>query len=982
MKFGRNDSMVRRVVAFAGSRRGVASVLSMMFLILFGSLAAAMAIASRGNIKTAATNLHMARAAGAAETGLAIAKARLQEAASRFIVAKSNIDSTFASKVWTGDTSSLGTVSRLSAPSGYSESSSPAGVVQALANHHAADQNIMTGVTVAQPTIASAPAWASSDTFGDAGWLITPAVGLENRTTGSMTSPLGYSIVYAPLANGTDVRVYSTGYDYNETRNGDPVKRTISMDFRIAKRLDQAILAPCTVQIGSRVSVAGDIGVAYSDVNQTAGNPLVMKSDFYGLDASLDAALNSFAALLKTNDADLNNRLRLSNATESADIPPSKSTDDFNKDGTLGDGPFTDADGDGMLDDFDLFLNRFDKNKDGKVVLSAALTTGTPSQGVAAEFTLDDDLAYNIDNAFPDRNKNSISGFTDTNGNGVWDSDERAADVTLDSNGNVLAERDRVLGWRDGTIDKRDQYAKLRGKLVFKVSQSAWKTAQGDLGAKIQGAIRPENNATAVTFGADTNDLPVVSSDSFVDSEAELRTASDGRPFWNQVGDQVGRSDLAADPFVVSTAVVNGTKKYTPLQPDGYTGDTPDGLPKNWQTAYWEPMPVGASTVTDYYYRPVFENMTFKDVTIPMGLNALFKNCTFAGVTYIKTTGSNTHVLFGEYGKMQIDSGTGRPKPAVVRYGYGLSSGQTDYPDNVLPSSAIPPSVPYILMATDPTKSLDKADVSKAAQTSLSGWSNLPSPLVIDGKRITDTRTVSNNIRFDSCLFVGSIVSDKPSGFTQQRNKIQFTGSTRILSKHPEQPDDASLNPEAQDQTAIKKSSMMLPNYSVDVGYFNSPATQNVQLKGAIVAGVLDIRGNATVDGVLMLTFAPVLGQGPLRDSQGNPIGNPASFNSTIGYFGSADGDSESVDPATLQTVGGVKIVGWDLGPNYDGFPDLGSWDTPTAAQFAAGAVSIPFNGYGRTQIRFDPTLVLPDGILLPLRIDSVKGTYREGEPW
>ena len=47
------------------TRRGVVSVLSMMFLVLFGSLAAAMAIASRGNLQTAASHLHVMRAMGA-----------------------------------------------------------------------------------------------------------------------------------------------------------------------------------------------------------------------------------------------------------------------------------------------------------------------------------------------------------------------------------------------------------------------------------------------------------------------------------------------------------------------------------------------------------------------------------------------------------------------------------------------------------------------------------------------------------------------------------------------------------------------------------------------------------------------------------------------------------------------------------------------------------------------------------------------------
>src|ERR1041384_893394 len=83
-------------------RRGVVSVLAMMFLILFGSLAAAMAIMSRGNIITAATHQHVVRALGAAETGLRVAQSRLSEAAERFVVSKGVVDTSFGQRLWAG----------------------------------------------------------------------------------------------------------------------------------------------------------------------------------------------------------------------------------------------------------------------------------------------------------------------------------------------------------------------------------------------------------------------------------------------------------------------------------------------------------------------------------------------------------------------------------------------------------------------------------------------------------------------------------------------------------------------------------------------------------------------------------------------------------------------------------------------------------------------------------------------------------------
>src|SRR5690606_29603983 len=100
-------------------------------------------------------------------------------------------------------------------------------------------------------------------------------------------------------------------------------------------------------------------------------------------------------------------------------------------------------------------------------------------------------------------------------------------------------------------------------------------------------------------------------------------------------------------------------------------------------------------------------------------------------------------------------------------------------------------------------------------------------------------------------------------------------------------------------------------------------------------------------------------------------------FNATIGYFGPDDGDFESLDPETLPRVGGVPIVGWDL--DGDGLPDLPHNETPTPGQMAAGASPVPFHGYGRVRLNYDPGISLPAGVMLPLGTVRVPGGYREG---
>src|ERR1051325_3840201 len=225
------------------SRRGVAAVLAMMFLILFGSLSVAMAIASKGKVTTSATYMHVSRAQSAAETGLAIAQRRLANAAARFVISNSNVDGTFGWNLWSGNLGALGQHTVLPPKTGRQDLPPPSSLAQAVADDHALDQSIVTEVGTLTPAIGNAQPGASSE-YKSTYWVYTPAVALEARVTGSTTPPLSYSITYAPLANGTDIRAIVTGYDYAYARAGVPIKRTIMQDFRMAKRVKSAIISP------------------------------------------------------------------------------------------------------------------------------------------------------------------------------------------------------------------------------------------------------------------------------------------------------------------------------------------------------------------------------------------------------------------------------------------------------------------------------------------------------------------------------------------------------------------------------------------------------------------------------------------------------------------------------------------------------------------------------------------------------------------
>lgn len=918
----------------------------MMMAILVASLAAAMATVTQGNLRTAATHVHVMRAMSAAETGLQVAEYRLQASAARFAVERSDLTDGFASRLWRGTVSGAdGDVILRPAAEGQSEPSSPNGIAEALGYLHASDVGIVEVNGIREVTLESAPVGASVEVFASEGWVVTPAVALRPIVNDGVT-PSAFQITYAPLADGETIRAIVTGFDFDPMRPGEPLTRMISKDFRIVKRVQHAVVSNSRVLIGKNVSIEGDMGTAYDTVDVPTGDPVVIRSDFRGIDPSLDQKLDRLYAQLDEYDIDGDNRVRVGHSIEAGalvdDSGDSLDLVDFDGDGDP-DSAFADVTGDGYVDEFDVFINHYDLNGDGRITLGGWLAAGTPAELESPEFessdggVLDADLAYLIDSSNADRNQNGISGWIESTGDGIWNpGSENALDYD-DAHGTWA---DQVLGWRDGYIDRRDQYAKIDGRLVFRVSAEAWAAAQGDIFDNIQGAVSPESGQSPLVFEADEDLLPDIDSASFTETQSALYAAADGDDFWTQVADNlaIGIDDVAT---YEETQPSGEAIRFLRLDPDTNN----DGLPENYTEAYFEKMPFNSPRPVDWYYRPVFENMVFHDVVIPRGLNALFIDCTFAGVTRIESIAENTHPNWSLYGGLQMDD---------------------PYP--------VPPDSP-----------LDKSDFLRYTTGNQAdgpeNYDEFPEPPVIDGAVRTgaerDTKRYSNNLRFHNCLVVGSLVGDVPQQFTHVRNKIQFTGTTQFVGEHPEFPDDPEYNPEPSDLVEIAKSSLMLPNYSVDVGTFNSPSGQNVQLEGAIIAGVLDVRGNASIDGALLLTFDPVLGEAPLIDPFGNPIGNPADFNASLGYFGSEDGDEESFDPNELPIVNDVRIVGWDL--NGDGLSDTTPDYEPTADEIEAGASGVEFNGYGRIRISFNPDLVLPDGLVLRLGVQAEPDSYREG---
>ncbi|MHC4976980.1 MAG: pilus assembly PilX family protein, partial [Planctomycetota bacterium] len=795
-------------------RRGVTAILAMMFMIMFGSLATAMAIASKGNLRTAQTHMIVSRAMGAADTGVRLAESRLREASSSFRVERGVIDAAFADAMWSG--TFTGTDGQVLLPDG---SQANIGIRDFLYQIHATDNTTSEmGVSTGLP----------SD------WAVTMPIVLESAVDnmGVVSTVSATQITYIPLGNDPSIiRSVVTGWAW-DFLSDRWVSRTVQQDFEVIKRVEHVVLGPSKIMIGKNVRVEGNIGAIFTHTNNIDGHPLVVRSDFYNIDPALDSKLDDFYAAVAADDTDGDNRIRGLHAIEGQNLGLLNSND-YDGDSTA-DNAFQDLTNDDIIDEFDIFLGHYDTDSDDRVTMASVLTVGTPAELYSEEYAgVDDDLAMLIDTARPDRNDDG-----------------------------VVDAKDTALGYRDGFIDYLDQYAKVHGKVEIRATRADWENSPTEDGFTVdnyqpwvRGSIVPEDDDPPVAFELDDRVLPDVDTSTFDGALTKLAGLADGSSFETQAG-----TGVIWTPTTNADGVVIG-QQFDP------------GIEIRLEST-----PFDSPAPADWYFRPVFRDTLFKDVIIPQGLNALFIDCTFVGVTRVESYQDNTHPAWQFYGQENKDGTLKFPPPPE------FSDAQLDN-DYFTPTIVKPASF----------------DESR---------------LTVGGTPYVNTKLLSNNIRFEDCTFVGSVVADKPAVYTHVRNKLQFTGDTKFFREHPDFPTDPTYNPQAVDQDEIDKSAMLLPHYSVDIGKNNASPLQDVNLQGLIIAGILDIRGKTSINGALLLTFDPDPSN-PALMHFGLPAGNPANYNVTLGYFGEADGDSEGLAPFEY---GGQQIVGFDI--DGDGYVD------------------------------------------------------------
>ncbi len=92
-----------------------------------------------------------------------------------------------------------------------------------------------------------------------------------------------------------------------------------------------------------------------------------------------------------------------------------------------------------------------------------------------------------------------------------------------------------------------------------------------------------------------------------------------------------------------------------------------------------------------------------------------------------------------------------------------------------------------------------------------------------------------NNVRFEDCTFNGPIITDVPQIFKWMYNTLYFTGT-------------ADFN-----NTDMAEATILAPHFNVNLG--NTAEVEvggGSELTGAIVGGIVDVRGNASIKGTII----------------------------------------------------------------------------------------------------------------------------------
>jgi len=131
-----------------------------------------------------------------------------------------------------------------------------------------------------------------------------------------------------------------------------------------------------------------------------------------------------------------------------------------------------------------------------------------------------------------------------------------------------------------------------------------------------------------------------------------------------------------------------------------------------------------------------------------------------------------------------------------------------------------------------------------------------------------------NNVRFENCQFNGVIVTGVPKDFKWKQNMLYFTGS-------------AIFN-----NTVMEEATILAPNFNVNLGNTKEIESESESvLTGLVVGGIVDVRGNANIDGTILSMYDP------------GPLGNVAAqYGTNVGF------SNENIEAGIPEDVGTIHI--------------------------------------------------------------------------
>jgi len=132
------------------------------------------------------------------------------------------------------------------------------------------------------------------------------------------------------------------------------------------------------------------------------------------------------------------------------------------------------------------------------------------------------------------------------------------------------------------------------------------------------------------------------------------------------------------------------------------------------------------------------------------------------------------------------------------------------------------------------------------------------------------TSSYYNNVRFENCTFNGIIVTDTPDRLKWQNNALYFTGTATFENEF------------------MEEATILAPHFNVNLGNTNPQGGDTNVLTGAIIGGIVDIRGNAEIYGTVL----------SMCDTTMWSSGYVSNIGATLG-----DGGSETTEPGDVGTI-------------------------------------------------------------------------------